>query len=30
FKKRKKLADYLLYRGWESPLVYEITKRLVP
>lgn len=30
FKKRKKLADYLLYRGWESPLVYEITKKLVP
>lgn len=30
YKKRKKLADYLLYRGWESPLVYEITKRLVP
>ena len=23
FKKRKKLADYLLYRGWESQLVYE-------
>ncbi|PRX56616.1 regulatory protein RecX [Flagellimonas meridianipacifica] len=23
FKKRKKLSDYLLYRGWESPLVYE-------
>lgn len=23
FKKRKKLADYLLYRGWESHLVYE-------
>lgn len=30
FKKRKKLADYLLYRGWESPLVYELTKRLIP
>ncbi|WP_027076842.1 regulatory protein RecX [Maribacter antarcticus] len=30
FKKRKKVADYLLYRGWESPLVYEITKRLIP
>ncbi len=30
FKKRKKLADYLLYRGWESPLVYKITKRLIP
>lgn len=23
FKKRKKLADYLLYRGWESHLVYD-------
>ncbi|WP_425589992.1 regulatory protein RecX [Flagellimonas algarum] len=22
-KKRKKLADYLLYRGWESDLVYQ-------
>ena len=22
-KKRKKTADYLLYRGWESNLVYE-------
>ncbi|MEM9364125.1 MAG: regulatory protein RecX [Bacteroidota bacterium] len=22
-KKRKKLSDYLLYRGWESHLVYE-------
>lgn len=22
-KRRKKLADYLLYRGWESHLVYE-------
>lgn len=30
FKKRKKLADYLLYRGWESAMVYEITKRLIP
>lgn len=30
YKNRKKLADYLLYRGWESPLVYEITKRLIP
>ena len=29
-KKKKKLADYLLYRGWESHLVYEITKRLIP
>jgi regulatory protein len=23
FKKKKKLADYLLYRGWESSVVYE-------
>lgn len=23
FKKKKKVADYLLYRGWESHLVYE-------
>jgi len=30
YKKRKKLADYLLYRGWESHLVYEITKALIP
>ena len=29
-KKKKKLTDYLLYRGWESHLVYEITKRLIP
>ena len=27
-KKRKKLADYLLYRGWESNLVYEKTSRI--
>lgn len=30
YKKRKKLADYLLYRGWESDLVYEKTINLVP
>lgn len=23
-KKRKKIADYLLYRGWESALIYEL------
>ena len=23
FKKKKKLADFLLYRGWESHLVYD-------
>ena len=30
YKKRKKLTDYLLYRGWESHLVYEKTKELIP
>ncbi|WP_299225295.1 regulatory protein RecX [uncultured Psychroserpens sp.] len=29
-KKRKKLADFLLYRGWESSLVYEKVKDLIP
>ena len=29
-KKRKKLADYLLYRGWESPLVYKKLQELLP
>lgn len=28
-KKRKKLADYLLYRGWESGLVYEKVRELI-
>jgi len=28
-KKRKKIADYLLYRGWESFLVYEKIRALV-
>ncbi|MCP4802212.1 MAG: RecX family transcriptional regulator [Bacteroidetes bacterium] len=28
-KKRKKLADYLLYRGWESHLVYQRVSELV-
>ncbi|WP_111682446.1 regulatory protein RecX [Winogradskyella tangerina] len=23
YKKKKKVADYLLYRGWESHLIYE-------
>ncbi|WP_262420217.1 regulatory protein RecX [Flagellimonas meishanensis] len=27
-KRRKKLADYLLYRGWESDLVYGKIKEL--
>jgi len=30
YKKRKKLADYLLYRGWEPDLVYEKTIELIP
>lgn len=30
FKRRKKIADYLLYRGWESHLVYEKVKELTP
>jgi regulatory protein len=30
YKKRKKLADYLLYRGWESHLVYAKTVELIP
>ncbi len=28
FKKKKKLIDYLLYRGWESHLVYEKVNKL--
>lgn len=28
-KKKKKLADYLLYRGWESHLVYEKVNTLI-
>ncbi|SDL68048.1 regulatory protein RecX [Kriegella aquimaris] len=28
-KKKKKLADYLLYRGWESHLVYDKLNNLV-
>lgn len=28
-KKRKKLADYLLYRGWESNLIYKKVNELV-
>ena len=30
FKKRKKLIDYLHYREWESHLVYEKAKELIP
>lgn len=29
-KRKKKLADYLLYRGWESHLVYDKVKELIP
>lgn len=28
-KKKKKLTDYLLYRGWESHLVYEKVNALI-
>ena len=28
-KKKKKLEDYLLYRGWESHLVYEKVNHLI-
>ncbi|MFD2099895.1 regulatory protein RecX [Flagellimonas iocasae] len=28
-KRKKKLADYLLYRGWESHLVYEKLQELI-
>ncbi|WP_024479169.1 regulatory protein RecX [Cellulophaga baltica] len=28
-KRRKKLADYLLYRGWESHLVYDKITELI-
>lgn len=28
-KKKKKLADYLLYRGWESHLVYDKVFQLI-
>lgn len=29
WKKQKKLVDYLLYRGWESHLVYEKANSLI-
>ncbi len=29
-KRKKKLADYLLYRGWESHLVYGKLQDLIP
>ena len=28
-KKRKKFVDYLLYRGWESNLIYEKSRELI-
>jgi len=28
--KRRKLADYLFYRGWESELVYDKIRELIP
>jgi len=30
WKKRKKLSDYLLYRGWEPHLVFEKVNELIP
>jgi regulatory protein len=29
FKRKKKIADYLFYRGWETHLVYEKINELV-
>ncbi|MCO4821245.1 MAG: RecX family transcriptional regulator, partial [Flavobacteriaceae bacterium] len=29
FKRKKKLTDYLLYRGWESALVYDKVNTLI-
>ena len=29
YKKKKKVADYMLYRGWESHLIYEKLSELV-
>lgn len=29
-KRKKKLADYLLYRGWEPHLVYDKVNELIP
>ena len=28
--KKRKLADYLLYRGWESHMVYDKVRELIP
>ena len=30
YKKRKKLADYLIYRGWPGDWIYEKSKELIP
>ncbi len=30
FKKRKKLIDYLFYKGWESDMIYEKAHELIP
>lgn len=30
YKKRKKLADFLLYRGWDTDMVYKKTMELIP
>lgn len=30
WKKRKKLSDYLLYRGWEGHLVFDKVNELIP
>ena len=30
YKKRKKLADYLAYRGWPGDWIYEKVKELIP
>ena len=30
FKKRKKIADYLLYRGWESHLIFDKLAEILP
>ena len=29
YKRKKKLCDYLLYRGWEAPLVYQVAQDLL-
>ena len=29
YKKKKKVANYLLYRGWESHLVYDKINELI-